>query len=89
MGFGVSPLGEMGTGITSITRPDKEPIIRPDREPTNIQKQTIKDIKAGKINVGMPEQPRSDGPRNIRTSGGNIGDRVSSSYRDDKDFGLL
>ena len=25
MGFGVSPLGEFGTGITSIKRPDKEP----------------------------------------------------------------
>jgi hypothetical protein len=32
---------------------------------------------------------RDVGPIDIKTSGGNIGDRVSSSYRDDKDFGLL
>ena len=29
------------------------------------------------------------GPQNISTSGGSIGDRVSSSYRDDPDTGLL
>ena len=34
MGFGVSPLGEMGTGIASITRPDKEPIIVPPKKPS-------------------------------------------------------
>lgn len=35
MGFGVSPLGEMGTGITSITKPDKEPIIVPPKKPSS------------------------------------------------------
>ena len=35
MGFGVSPLGEFDTGITSITRPDKEPIIVPPKKPSS------------------------------------------------------
>jgi hypothetical protein len=87
MGFGVSPTGEFGGGITTI---------RPNREPTAIQKRTIKDIKSGKIITDLPEQPmynpnRDDGPRNISTdrSGGNIGSRVSSSYREDRNYGLL
>ena len=55
------------------------------------QKQTIKDMKSGKINTNMPEQPSAPGggPQPIQTSGGNIGDRVSKSYRDDPDTGLV
>ena len=46
---------------------------------------TINKIDFSGMNVGGG----GDGPQNISTSGGSIGDRVSSSYRDDPDTGLL
>ena len=52
--------------------------------------ETIKKIDFSGMNIGGGGgRDRDDGPRNISTSGGNIGDRVSSSYREDPDTGLL
>tara|TARA_R100000353_G_scaffold3619_2_gene5671 strand:+ start:751 stop:1482 length:732 start_codon:yes stop_codon:yes gene_type:complete len=52
------------------------------------RKKGIESLSETYRDIGQ-SRDRDDGPQNISTSGGNIGDRVSSSYREDPETGLL